>query len=401
MIRVLYIHPAASFGGASKSLIELWAVLRVNMVEGTVVCPAGTAAKSFSDAGLDVIETRGISQWDNTRYGFYRGIRWLVLLRELMLFPVAWWSIRKAIKKVDFDIVHFNEITLVPWAWIIRRWTDAKLVTHVRSLQRGPVADLRTRWINFTLASRIDLIIAIDETVRLTLPRDLDIAVVHNGMRIDSLSQGSDLKCEVLNEKALRVGIVGVLLKLKGVYEFVEAARFLLNERHLDIDFYIVGENARQVRGLTGWLLRFLDLARDVRAELEVLIDENQLSSRVHLLGFVDDVQQVYQQIDLLCFPSHLDAAGRPVFEAAFYGIPSIVAIKNPTDDTIVHAETGICISEPSSALIAESIEKLYYDREKIAYLGRKARQLARLNFDIEKNGKKVLGMYQGLANRK
>lgn len=401
MIRILFIHPAAAFGGASKSLIELWGVLRVKSVEGTVLCPAGTAAQSFAEAGLDVIKTRGISQWDNTRYGYYRGIRWLVLLRELMFFPAAWWSIRKALKRGDYDIVHLNEITLLPWAWIVRRWTEAGIVIHVRSLQRRSAADLRTRWLNSVLASRVDLIIAIDETVRRTLNPDLDVVVVHNGIRLHNSSRESDISCKVGDGKALRVGIVGVLLKLKGVYEFVEAARILLNERHLDIDFYIVGENSRQVKGVTGRLLRLLDLVHDVRADLEALINENQLSERVHLLGFVDDVQQIYRQIDLLCFPSHLDAAGRPVFEAAFHGIPSIVAVRNPTNDTIVDGESGVCIPEPGGALIADAIENLFYDREKIVGLGQKAKQLAQLNFDIEKNAEMVLGMYQDLANKK
>jgi glycosyltransferase involved in cell wall biosynthesis len=399
MISVLFIHPAGTFGGASKSLIELWSVLRTDSVEGTVLCPVGTAAKAFSNVGLEVIPTRGVAQWDNTRYGYYRGARWLILIREILLFPITWRKIRKALKESAYDIVHLNEVTLLPWAWFLRRWTNARIVIHVRSLQRASSNDLRTRWLNKTLAKAVDLVIAIDETVRRTLASDLPVTIVHNGLRVAPLppKQKPTVGQKGNNENTLRVGIVGVLLKLKGLYEFIEAARILVNDRGLNIEFYIVGENARSLTGWKGKLLNILNLAHDVRADLEQVIMENQLSARVRLMGFVSNVQQVYTKIDLLCFPSHLDAAGRPVFEAASCGVPSIVAVSNPTADTIVDGETGICIPYSDPYLLADAIESMYRDRDKLTALGKNARKLAERNFDIEENGRKILALYQGL----
>lgn len=42
-LRVLYLHPAAAFGGASKSLIELFSGFPGEQVRATVVCPSGQA----------------------------------------------------------------------------------------------------------------------------------------------------------------------------------------------------------------------------------------------------------------------------------------------------------------------------------------------------------------------
>ena len=368
-------------------------------VEGTVLCPAGDVGTVFSNVGLKVKQIKGIAQWDNTRYGHYRGIRWIVLLREILLFPVTWAALRKLLKNHSYDIIHLNEATLLPWAKFLRRWSDARIVLHVRSLQRGVTDDLRTRWFNRTLAQTVDLIVAIDETVRYTLPPNVAVSIVHNGLKVAAnLSQQKSIPNHLRpHVKEFRVGIVGVLLKLKGLYEFVEAARILINERQLDIHFYIVGENARQLRGWKGRILKILDLAHDVRADLEEIIARNNLADRIQLTGFVSDVQEVYPIIDLLCFPSYLDAAGRPVFEAAFYGVPSIVAVRKPTEDTIIDEETGICIPYSDAYLLADSIENLYHDRNKLIKLGRNARKLAERNFDIDKNGKKILTLYQSL----
>lgn len=62
----------------------------------------------------------------------------------------------------------------------------------------------------------------------------------------------------------------------------------------------------------------------------------------MRLLGFVGDVRALYPKLDVLCFPSHLNAAGPSRFEAAFYGVPSVVAIDKPLPDAVLHGITGL-----------------------------------------------------------
>ena len=159
-MRILYLHPAGAFGGASKSLVELYRQLAKRDVAGMVLTPGGSAKKAFSEAGLDVCEVRGLSQFDNTRYGHYRRVRWLILLRELLLLPFslrALWRLRSE----SFDLVHINEITLLPLGIVAKRLLRVPLVVHVRSLQRKPGTGWRTAWINRLLKKHADIVIAI------------------------------------------------------------------------------------------------------------------------------------------------------------------------------------------------------------------------------------------------
>ncbi len=392
-MNVLFVHPASSFGGASKSLAELFKAFPEKKINGTVICPRGNVDSFFSEAGLDVYQIRGLSQWDNTRYGYYRNFRWLILLRELYLFPGTWLTLRKLLRSDKYDIVHLNEATLLPWAPIIRKYTRAPIVLHVRSLQRGNANDKRTLWFNKLLAQDVDEIIVIDETVCRTLPSVINVKMIHNGMSAN-VSKISEY------HGPLRVGIVGGLLKLKGVYEFIEAARILIKDRKLDIKFFIIGENPRSLSGWKGSILKRLDMVHDVRNDVETFIRDNELIGEVQLTGFVKDVNEIYENLDLLCFPSHLDAAGRPVFEAAFHGVPSIVAVRNPLPDTIVNGETGLCIEHSDSLLLADAIEKLHLDRLELRRMGENARRLAENNFDIKKNAKKVYAVYLNLLGR-
>jgi glycosyltransferase involved in cell wall biosynthesis len=389
----LYIHATAAFGGASKSLCELLQAFPAGRVEAVVLCPPGTAAERFRLAGARVVLVRGIPKWDHTRYGFYRGVRWLLLLRELlavlpMLFGIA--RVRRLVQNVD--LVHANDITVLLTGALAARVLHAPLVVHARSLQNDNLELRRTRW-QAQLVERTGAhVVAIDETVRRTLPASMHVSVVHNGLRV---RKAGSLDQSASAPRPFRVAIVGVLLRLKGVFEFVEAAR-LCRSRGIPVEFWIVGENARKLSGLRGKAVELLGFAEDVRAKLEARIRAHGLEETVKLIGFVDDVAAVYRQIDVLCFPSHLDAAGRPVFEAAWFGVPSIVAVRDPLPDTIVDGQSGLCIAERDPEALAAAIARLHADPLGRDRLGTGARQLAETYFDQERNALRMLEIYSG-----
>ncbi len=99
-----------------------------------------------------------------------------------------------------------------------------------------------------------------------------------------------------------------------------------------------------------------------------------------------------------MIFPTYFDAIGRPVIEAAYFGIPSIVAVSNPLPDTFIPYKTGFNISKPDVQELAKAIERFYLDRNLISVMGEEAKKLAQQNFDIESNANKLLKIYQKLT---
>lgn len=371
--------------------------MRRSSIEGTVLTPMGSAARAFADAGMQVVPVRGLSQFDNTRYGHYRRLRWIILLRELALLPgslLAIWRMRKA----QFDVLHVNEVTLLPLAIVAKKLLKLPMVVHVRSLQCPPSGGLRTRMVNRWLAHHADAVVPIDHTVAGTLDHDLPVEIVHNGLSVD-VSHFPDEKSPQKKDHAVRVGFMGVLIALKGIYELVEAMRILKN-RGIAIECIVAGENARNLQGLRAWVLSKLGFARNVRRDLEQLIHDYGLEKHVRLLGFVTDVRTIYPTLDILCFPSHLNAAGRPVFEAAFYSIPSVVAIKDPFPDAVLHEQTGLAIPTPSPELIADALQRLAQDEALRLTLGRRARDWAIHYFSIESSADAMLAVYKRLVPR-
>jgi glycosyltransferase involved in cell wall biosynthesis len=394
-VKVLYLQPAAAFGGSSKSLIELYRVLKRKGIEGSVLTPPGAAAQAFSNEEMEVLTVRGLSQFDNTRYGYYRRLRWIIMLRELLLLPFtlgALWRLRRR----DFDLIHLNDITLLPVGLIAKVIFKIPLVVHVRSVQRDPVNGIRSWWLNCLLKRYAAAVIAIDHTVAESLDQTLPISVVHNGLQLD----GAPIILPAARDpsESVKVGFLGVLIRMKGIYEFVEAAKILVKERRLDVEFLIAGENARNLSGFKARVLKLLGFAEDVESDLVAQIERDGLRDHVKLLGFVDDPREIYERLDILCFPSHLNAAGRPVFEAAFFGVPSVVAIREPVSDAILHDLTGLAIAQSEPGLLADALELLIRDAPYRLRLGHAAQAWARDIFDIEKSAEQVVLIYRSLV---
>jgi glycosyltransferase involved in cell wall biosynthesis len=400
-IKVLYIHLIGAFGGSSRSLFEAVRAIPEGEVEAYFVTQRGSVKKFFDQIAVDVIQTRGLTQFDNTRYSHYRGVRWLVALREALYLPGTIFSLVQAKRRWGHvDLIHLNEFTgLIPML-LARRLFRAPVVVHVRSLARKD-ASLQTHWVNAVLTDKVDAVVAIDENVKASLPDHLQIDVIHNAftptveMHPD---RDLDMRMQSLRKTSYKVGFVGNLLRVKGLYDLVDAAK-LVKQSGSDVEFIVIGENARKLQGVSGYLLKKLGLAQDVRADLERLIQEYDLTDSFHLMGSTTDIQRVYKNMDLLCFPSHYDAPGRPIFEAAYSGIPSVVAVQDPKPDTLIDGVTGLAVPPRDPVKLADAIMSLANNRDMSNSYGSAARLMAHQNFDARSNSEKLLSVYRRCMN--
>lgn len=397
MIKVLYIHHAGVFGGASRSMLEMVNAFPADVVKPYVIVQRGEVAELLRKMGIPHIQVRGISQFDNTQYGYYRGVRWLLLLREIYYAPLTLLALIRAKRKWGaMDVVHVNEVTLLLPVVLAKLIFRRPVVVHVRSVQRMK-NNIAARFVRFILEKFSDRRIAIDNTVKEST-RGLSDEAIHNGFAVHgSVGDevfGSKNPLAGLSEKSIKVAMVGNVLPFKGSYEFIEAAK-LCKERGLNVDFIIIGGRSRVLKGISGFLLKKFGFAKDVMTDIRQYVSENSLGDRVHIFPPTPNIRPYYENIDILCFPSYLNAVGRPVFEAAFFKVPSIVAISDPMADTMVDRQTGYCITPKNSSAIVEAIEYFYLHPGEIQRMGEAAYQLALKNFDIKKNAAQMIEIYK------
>jgi glycosyltransferase involved in cell wall biosynthesis len=400
-ISVLYVHHCGVFGGASRSLLEMVRAFPKGSVQPHLITQKGNVQRFLESAGASVISTPGISQFDNTEWGYYRGYRWLLLARELAYSFFTLTGFLRARKKwKDLDLVHVNEITMVLPIILSKLILKKPVIVHCRSVQQSKKNNLRSKMVAGVLKKYADRIIAIDMTVRRSLPSSVNVNIVHNGysqepvIRLEREIDETAGKLESLPKDAVKICMVGNLLEMKGPYDFIEAARICFEKKPKAV-FIVVGDNVRSVRGIKGFVIRKLGFAHDVKAGIEERIRRYGMEGCFYLLGFTADVERIYENIDVLCFPSHLNAVGRPVIEAAFFKIPSIVSTGRAAKDTIVHGQTGLCVPPQKPGALADAIMFFCSRPDEIKRMGEAAYRLALKNFDVRKNAQKVLDIYR------
>lgn len=403
-IKILYLDGVGPFGGASRSLFESVRALKGIGVQAYFVGTRGTSLDFYSKVADGMVATRGLTRFDNTAYSHYRGVRWLVLLRELFHFPLTLAALCKARHewRGEIELIHVNEVTEIIPGLIAKSLFRVPMVVHVRSPQRTDRGSLRTRWINRKLASSADAVIAINHTTRLTLPAELAVNVIQNSFtpkRAVVPDEGMVAKLDFLRRDSLKVGFVGNLHHSKGLFDLLEAAK-ILRDQGADVEFVIVGGHTRVNAGLKGWLLKRVGLAQDVHGDLTARIAEYSLENSFHLFGATGDIQTVYERLDVITFPSHFDAPGRPVFEAAFSSVPCIACVSNPQPDTLIERQTGLTVPAKNPQALADAIEYFEKNRHEVKRMGSQARALAVGNFDPTQNAIRLRAVYDKLLKR-
>ena len=118
-------------------------------------------------------------------------------------------------------------------------------------------------------------------------------------------------------------------------------------------------------------------------------------SKKIINLGHLDNIQNFYERIDVICFPSYLNALGRPVFEAGLYNIPSIVCLKKEYADSFINKKTGLSFKKPGDLNKLQNIINYFYlNKKQIPVMGEGANKLIKKNHSVRINLNKLKNIY-------
>lgn len=403
-MKVLYIHAVGPWGGSSRSLLESIKNFPDGSIEPCFILAKGSSNQYFDKLSNEIITVNGLTRFDNTEYSYYQRFRWLVLLRELYFFPFTLFAIAKARKKFKkIDLIHINDLVDIIPLFLVKILFNKPTVIHVRCVSRLNQKALRTRVVSWILKKYADAIISIDETTKSSLCYSLNIDVIHNSFTpiySEKLDKIFNDRISRLEFNKFKVGFVGSLMKGKGIFELLDAANIVINSGY-DVLFLYVGGEAPMNKGFIGWLIKKLGLRHYMKDELENKIKEYGLENHVLLLGYTNDVQRAYEKMNVICVPGHYDAPGRQVIEAAFSGVPTILAITKPKPDTLIPFITGLHVPIKDANKLAEAIIYCIKNPIKTKQMGEEAKNLARKNFTPTVNSKKILEVYKRVLTNK
>jgi glycosyltransferase involved in cell wall biosynthesis len=201
-----------------------------------------------------------------------------------------------------------------------------------------------------------------------------------------ALLPGSGVDCEhfsplsglnPLKESQLTFLMVSRLLKDKGVYEFVEAAR-QVKEIHPKARFKLLGR--RDVRN------------PNVVPESDLKSWDNQ--GLVSWSGEVSDVRPIIAKSDVVVLPSYREGISRALLEAAAMAKPIIttdaVGCREVVDDEI----NGLLVPVKDAPALAGAMERMINDPEMRKRMGKAGRKKVEREFDEKIVIQKILKIY-------
>lgn len=155
------------------------------------------------------------------------------------------------------------------------------------------------------------------------------------------------------------IGYVGRLIKWKGAQVLVKAARILI-EQHKKIKVIIAGSDDGQ--------------GEQWQAYLERLINENNLSQYVKLVGWQENVALIYKCLDCFVLTSiEREPYATSAIEAMMAKVPVVGTNIGGTSEAIHNYQTGLLINPNDARQLAKAIDFIAKNKNKAAQMAQKA----------------------------
>ncbi len=285
-------------------------------------------------------------------------------------------SLAKLVKAKNVQIVHAHMARDYPLAaYAARGNPEARLI-----VTRHVLFPL-TRLHRITLA-RAARIIAVSSAVASQLRADAvvspeRISVVLNGIDIGRFTSAAAefdraqfIAAWKLPMESMLVGTVGELTPLKGQEEFLEAASRIL-KRYPTAYFVVAGiDHSRENKH---------------RERLAQLIKDLNLTEHVKLVGWVDDLAQLYCALDVFVSASHTESFGLVLAEAMASRTAVVATRTDGAAELIDPGETGLLVPIGGVEQLAEAVAGLLGEPDKRTSLGYAAQQAATTRFSVSR----------------
>lgn len=181
------------------------------------------------------------------------------------------------------------------------------------------------------------------------------------------------------NNRNVKVVMASRLLKDKGVFEFVEAAK-ILKLKYPNVEFALYGDiDPYNPSSLT-----------------KVDIDNIKKEGVVNIYGYSSNIAKVFSDSNIIVLPSYYrEGLPKVLIEAAACGRAVVTTNVPGCRDAIEPNITGLLCEPKNVHSLVEQIEKLILDEQLRNSMGKAGRNLAEREFDIQKVVEKHFEIYE------
>jgi glycosyltransferase involved in cell wall biosynthesis len=296
----------------------------------------------------------------------------------------------------EISILHCHCYKSDLYGLILSRFHPMKLVTTAH----GPLASFRFFWsaknwrvrylydqLDLRLLRYFDTVIMVSDTMRPIISRygvdDQRLIWIKNAIdsRFFRRAEHPDpsLRSSLgIPDGASVIGAVGRLNGEKDYPNFLNAAKLLL-ERNPTLRFVIAGKG-------------------ELDEPLRQLTRDLGLADRVHFLGHLHDVRQVYELMDVYVLSSTREGLPNAVLEAMAMEVPIVATDVDGVREAVTNDSEAILVAPRDAKSLAAGIEAVLADSSLAQRLARTARQKVEREFSFEARMRRVEAIYRSVV---
>ena len=119
----------------------------------------------------------------------------------------------------------------------------------------------------------------------------------------------------------------------------------------------------------------------------------------IKLLGQVDDVVPLLEQVDVVALPSYREGTPKILLEAASCALPIVATDIAGCRGVVEHGESGFLVPVKNTVQLTSSIIALCGDEALRKTMGKRGREIILQGFTSEIVSRKTLAVYQSLLS--
>jgi glycosyltransferase involved in cell wall biosynthesis len=177
------------------------------------------------------------------------------------------------------------------------------------------------------------------------------------------------------------VVIVGHLSDVKGYPVLLRAAARIIRDLP-DCAFVSVGSET---------------IEQGAKDRLSRMADDLGIASRVHFLGWRQEVQEILASADVVTLPSLAEGLPLAILEAMAASKPIVATPVGGVPDAVEDGTNGLLVPPGDDAALAGAIGRLLVDRDLAMTMGRNARARVEKEFSVSRMVNEVQGWYDAV----
>ena len=380
-MKVLYIGGDAQATGASFSMVKLIEEEEKLGIQVVPVVHKGNTDKLLTEKGVKHYVVNSWSWMISKDASLFKTVVFRII-KEILNIP-CYFQYIKIIRKETPDIVHINALTTYTGAQAAVR-TGKPLVWHIREMMEE---DLNGRFWSkcqaYSLMKKASYFIAISKCVEAKYKEivgENKIRCIYNGVDKGLFYNKDHI---ILENKKVIITMAGRITKEKGQLLCLQSLIPVLKEN-------------------PNIVLRFVGTGKEMDIENIIQLRDSCgfLDSQVQLLGFVKEMDRVWNETDIAIVYSKFEAFGRVTVEAKMSGALIVGFDSGGTSELIDDGVNGYLFDEKSKKL-QDVIRLILQNKEKSREIAINGRESAADLYTSENNAKEIYNLYQEVLQEK